>query len=244
MDERTVRALAEINRAFYGQYADDYSQTRGRPSRGWERVVARVQGERVSVLDIGCGNGRLFRYLASALGRPFDYVGVDASSELLAFASDAVGTQGRLIRHDFVAAPIDDVLPLEAGRGYSLVTLFNVLHHVPGRERRRALVHAAAERTAPGGVLAFTLWQFGNSARFENRILPWDDPSAPAVDTSELEPGDHLLRWSDRSVRYCHLIDAGEEAELALHPEFDLVENYDADGRTADLNRYVVLARN
>lgn len=238
-----MRALAEINRRFYGQYADEYSQTRGRPSRGWERIVGRVRAARPSVLDVGCGNGRLGRYLAATLGRPFDYVGVDASTELLAIARTELGSDARLVEHDFLAAPPEQMLPDGAGDAHALVALFNVLHHVPGRDRRRALVQAAAARTAPGGVFAFSIWQFADRPRFDVRIVPWTDASAPAVEPSELEPGDHLLRWGDTTVRYCHAMSEQEAGELAALPGVSLVDRYDADGRSGDLNRYVVFVR-
>ena len=48
---------------------------------------------------------------------------------------------------------------------FSLVALMGVLHHVPGRETRAALVAAAADRLAPGGLLALTLWRFAGRPR-------------------------------------------------------------------------------
>lgn len=243
MDDATRGALGEINRVFYRVHARDFDQTRRRPSRGWERVAARIAAQRPSVLDVGCGNGRLGRYLVAALGRPIEYVGVDVSPELLALARTDLGSDARLVEHDFLAAPARAILPDAAGRDHALVAVFNVLHHVPGRDRRRELIEAAAERTASGGVLAFAIWQFGNRPRFAERFVPWTEASAPAVDLSQLEPGDHLLRWNDDAVRYCHSVDEREAEELADLDGFDVVDRYDTDGRSDDLNRYCVLMR-
>jgi SAM-dependent methyltransferase len=248
MDDATRRALGELNAAFYSDHAEEFSATRSRPWPGWERVALRLVDAaahvpRPSVLDVGCGNGRLLRFLAETLGRPFDSVGLDASRELLALAATQVETGVRLVQHDFVTAPAGLVLPPAAGRGHQLVALFGVLHHVPSRERRRALVEAAAECTAPGGMLALCLWQFAQRERFADHIVAWDDVPELAIDRSQLEAGDHLLRWGQAAVRYCHFVDAVEAEELADLPGLSVVERYDADGRSGDLNRYILLVR-
>ena len=60
MNTATQRALAAHTRRFYEEHAIAFSATREHPWSGWQRVIAGVQpSERLRVLDVGCGNGRL-----------------------------------------------------------------------------------------------------------------------------------------------------------------------------------------
>ena len=214
------------------------------------------------VLDVGCGNARLAAFLDERLRATASdpdrsrlayvgvaYVGVDANAALLEAARTRLparmaGTV-ELIQQDFLADP-------EAGSAlptgpFDLVAVFGVLHHVPGRETRLALLEAARARLVPGGLLALTAWQFADRPRFRRRRVPWSELppllGAP-LDPARLEPGDHLLRFGDdpnKPPRYCHQL---SDAELDSLPEalgLALVDDFRDDGAEGDLNRYLVL---
>ena len=107
------------------------------------------------------------------------------------------------------------------------------------------------DRLAPGALLAVTAWRFGTSPRFARRILPWSDYNARTtapIDVAQLDPGDHLLHFgaSDGPARYCHHCDDGELKELVasvIAEEITLADDFEADGRSEDLNRYLVFER-
>ena len=63
------------------------------------------------------------------------------------------------------------------------------------------------------------------------------------LDERELEPADHLLAWRDTSVCYCHFADDDEIARVTACPRLSALSTFDADGKTGDSNRYVVLER-
>jgi SAM-dependent methyltransferase len=202
------------------------------------------------VLDVGCGNARLARFLDEARG-PIDYVGIDANAALLAAAHRRLPAdlrdRCRLVQADFLApGPPGEALP--AGP-FEAVVLMGVLHHVPGRDWRRALLEAAGARLAPGGLLALAVWQFADRPRFAGRRVAWSGigPVCGApLDPHALEPGDHLLRFGASPTappRYCHQVD---DDEIAAWPEalgLDVVDDYLEDGASHDLNRYLLLRR-
>jgi SAM-dependent methyltransferase len=200
------------------------------------------------VLDVGCGNGRFAAFLAGR-GRRFRYLGIDASPALLERARERrlpVGTASYRCA-DFLETPPDECLP---PRSFSLVALFGVLHHVPGREQRLRLLRALAARLRPGGLLALTSWQFEAFRRFRDRLLAWEDFNRSArdpIDLSQLEPGDHLLPWgepgapSGRALRFCHFTDDTEMGGLLAEASLDCVAAFSADGREGNLNRYFTL---
>ena len=247
MNAATAAALADLNRHFYTRHAREFSATRRAPWPGWERVLEPL-GEPVRrtgvlrLLDVGCGNGRFARFLAQRLGtRALRYDGVDVSAPLLAEAR-RLGPAGARW-HCADALGRDPALP----RGpFDAVVLFGVLHGIPGRERRLALLRDLAARLAAGGRLAFTLWRPERDARQRRRFLDWNLYSARApmpIDCSELESGDRLLPWGPgrEVLRYCHVFDEDEIEALPAELGLELEARFCADGRSGAQNDYLVL---
>lgn len=248
MNEQTARSLNAINRNFYSASAAEFDQSRSAPWPGWARLlphIERVRGEEAAlgVLDVGCGNGRFGAFLADRLrAREIHYCGVDSSTSLISRARKrALPLEGVEFRQIDLVERRDD---LPEGP-FSLIGLFGVLHHVPGREHRRDLLRRLGERLAPRGILALTTWQFEAFARFRGRLTPWREynrTAADPIDTTQLEPGDHLLPWGDTGSihRYCHFTSEGDTRELLESLSFEVVDSYASDGREGNLNRYFI----
>lgn len=255
MRDDTIAALERLNRTFYATNARAFSRTREAPWPGWARVfehVAAVHAKSAgtSVLDVGSGNGRLLRALAHTpsitdLG-PITYVGVDASEALLddARARLALLATSGVASLSLVAADVLEPGALDALPRAGFVAAMGLLHHVPSRARRLALVDALATQVAARGVLAVSLWRFGGDERFAAKVVPWS--ACPDVDTSDLEPGDVLLSFEGRDARYCHAIDDAEVAAIVAHARsrgLGLAADFVADGKTGALNRHLVFVR-
>ena len=110
-----------------------------------------------SVLDAGCGTGRVGRELAR---RGIEVVGVDADRGMIATARSLDDTSGRSHddRPDAVRATtatwlVADLSTLDLGRTFDLVVLAGnvVLFTPPGSEA--ALVAGCARHVTPGGVM-------------------------------------------------------------------------------------------
>ncbi len=235
MNPETIHQLNAINRAFYNAIAEDFDQTRGESWPGWDRLRPHLKTP-LRVLDVGCGNGRFGLFLSTHLPpESITYHGVDNNAPLLDFAHEALqeraGLRYMLTRSDVVegALPPGD---------YDLVVAFGLLHHIPGSERRQALVKALAERVAPGGLLAFACWRFYEYPRFVERITPWPDELRGKV-----EAGDYLLDWRRGNValRYCHYIDDAEHEGLVAASGLIPLETWRADGHSGAANRYSLL---
>jgi SAM-dependent methyltransferase len=239
VDELTAQRLIALNRAFYQSAGASFDRTRQSAWPGWRRLLPHLPPPRpLTVLDAGCGNGRLARFLVEADIAPVRYTGVDFSPELLGAARDTLREQPTvlytLVEADFLTDPA--ALPANS---FDFVALFGVLHHTPGAQRRTALIRALADRVAPGGLLAFTAWRFGHQARFREHIVP----SPPDL---ALEPGDTLLDWradGEQAVRYCHALDDAELDALVEASQLTLLDAYRDDGHSGDLNDYRLLRK-
>ncbi len=247
MGPSTQAALRRINSDFYSRHAAEFDRTRhpgGWP--GWQRVVETAvspTGRPLRVLDLGCGNGRFALFLTrkpELLGHtPFTYQGIDLSSELVDHARAATADLDRI---RFEVDDIENCALDEAT--VDLVTLFGVLHHLPGFDTRRRTLERAASAVAPGGLLALTCWQFADDPGFERRRLDW--ASEAGVDPAELEPGDHLLRWGpgdSQARRYCHHTGEPELDRLVSGLPLAEVARYRSDGPGGRQNLYWLGAR-
>ncbi len=231
MAPETVRALRAINDRFYRTHAELFAAKRTRPWPGMQRLLRELPRPPRQVLDVGCGHGR-FAALLAEQQPDAEYTGVDASPELLALAtSRADGPRvRRLVRLDVQETP--DALPPGP---FDLVTLIAVLHHVPGEDRRLALLRTLAGRVAPGGTLALAFWRrIGDE---EKRRVPFEEVGIDGADT---EDGDRLTSFGEGKgrLRYGHFPDDAELDRMEEAPGLPLRLRYLDDGPEGRANAY------
>lgn len=256
MGPETAAALHRINLGFYERHAEHFSATRAAPWPGWRRVAALVEAGRSaesevpSVLDLGCGNGRLAAFLDERWPGGFGYLGVDASAALLSLAAARQRRADcRFLRRDLLLEGLPSDPP---GAPFDLIAVFGLMHHLPGAENRRALLRRAARLLAPGGLLAVSFWQFGERPRFRRRVVEWEAYNRGAekpIDVAQLEPGDMLLAWGEEDpsgacappVRYCCWTSPTVADRLLTGLPLAAVAAFSADGAGNDLNLYRIL---
>lgn len=256
MDRCTQLALNRINQRFYAAIAHEWTDKRRHAWPGFDRLwrtscAARPVGLNchLSVLDVGCGDGRFAQFIAEqedlqARAGALTYVGIDDNAALLERArARQIGSAFHFHSADFVATPIDSCLGTQT---FDLIVLLGVLHHIPGHEQRAQLLRALGEHLNPRGQLAVTVWRLDEDPRFASRVVSFEaynQHAAEAIALNQLEPGDTLLRWGGRATqpRYCHFPDAAELQRLI--EKSGLVERvrFRADGHQGRLNEYLSL---
>ena len=221
----------------------------------------------LSVLDVGCGNLRFERFLAER-SIPFRAVALDRCVELISKGREALEANDSpttphprktfepsvdLREADVIGALLDgdDASldeSLESAEGYDLVVAFGFMHHVPGSDARGRLCRALFKAVAPGGYLALSFWQFLNSPRIAAKAHA---ATARALDAGavprRLDEGDFLLGWQHETdvLRYCHHFDDAEITRIVESLGVNAVESsrFSADGKSHDLNRYVIVRK-
>lgn len=240
MDSGTARRLIEMNRDFYTRFGGSFSATRRRIQPGIRRFLEMLKGDE-SILDLGCGNGELARELAKRAHRG-PYLGLDFSLPLLRDAG--VQPEGFSVR--FMQADLTQLSAfssqLSVEGGWSLVTAFAVLHHIPSTKLRLDILGAVHRLLAPGGFFIHSNWQFLNSEKLKARIQAWE--AAGLVET-KVDAGDYLLDWRDggRGLRYVHHFGMQELRELATATGFEVVDAFVSDGETGNLSLYQIWKR-
>lgn len=265
MHEEIIRGLIELNNTFYRQHAASFSATRSAAWHGWGRLAELLSAElparlldgteTLRVADIACGNLRLVDFLIDAFPHAaIEYHGIDVQPALIGSHERDLPERVRVTTHE------EDVLDglLDAAGADPLANLpachvtcsFGFMHHVPDMRLREAVLAELVRHTAPGGIVSCSLWQFMHDARLARKAGEAEqraaaDPPFASYRADALEPGDHLLPWQDsEGLRYCHHFEEGEVDRLVASLPVARVRElsrFFADGRTGDLNRYLVL---
>lgn len=244
MEPRIINFLNQLNFQFYQTVATDFSDSRKVAWEGWQKLLPDLQqladqnqDHALSVLDVGCGNGRFYQFITQKLKDvSIKYLGIDNSLELLKLAREEFTGSAKFQEFDLVNQEIG-----ELKAQFEVITLFGVLHHLPGFELRKKLVAELAQSLAVGGLLVVTTWQFTDSLSLMNRTI---EPQLLGLTADDLEPNDYILDWqrgtqAQPAYRFCHLTTDQEMAQLIAPTDLELKTQFWAD----KYNHYFVLQK-
>lgn len=244
MQTATAQRLLALNRAFYATVADHFDATRQGWTPGQIAILpyfrAGSKEDRLSVLDVGCGNGRFARLLHEA-GIRCRYTGVDGDAHLLRLAEHAVADLGGVDAQFHQADLADPTWAAPLGEQiYDVVLCLATVQHLPGYDLRLRLLGDFQRLSRRWAILSF--WQFLTSERFLAKQIDW---SVVGLSAEEVEEGDALLPWRQgvHAVRYVHQVDEDELRRLAADAGWSIHTSFRADGKEGDLNLYAVLSR-
>jgi len=234
MNDSVAQQLLALNRTFYDQVAEPFADSRTRPQPGFSFLLEHLPKPCPTLLDLGCGEGRLGRFLLAhnAIGQ---YTGVDFSSALLEIA--AANTSGIFIERDLTQPGCLDGLDT----GFTAIACLAALQHIPGRASRIGLLQEMRAHLAEHGRVLLSTWQFTESERQQRKIVSWSEVGLSAKD---VETRDYLLTWQrgKEAYRYVRLIDAEETISLAHEAGFQVLHQFRSDGKEGNLGLYSVLA--
>lgn len=240
MQPETISVLLDLNRRFYEQFGVEFAQTRQRIQNGVRRILDSLP-DSGAWLDLGCGSGSLAAAWVEA-GRTSAYLGVDFSEALLAEARKALPCEAPAV--SFRQANLADPGWAEGISGpFTGAMAFAVFHHLPSHHLRAGILRQVRGLLAPGSRFYHSEWQFQHAPRLMARRLPW---STIGLEDSALEPGDTLLDWrfhlpgkeEQTGLRYVHLFNEEELAELASETGFRIVYQFESDGQGGKLGLY------
>lgn len=244
MDKKTQQQLIDLNQDFYDGVAESFSQTRVHYWKGWEKIWKKHLSHFgfKSVLDWGCGNGRWGEFLYNKRKDGFEYLGADFSEKLLGLAQDRLSGFGgvRWVQSDVLE------IELEGESGFDLEVMMAVWHHIPAKEKRERLAQKFGKLINNGGLGVWSFWEFAKDDRLKNKLVSIEKLKKKGVEINreELESGDCFLGWQNSpKTRYCHDFSDDEVDRLVTASGMKKVDEFWDDGKSENLNRYLVLKR-
>lgn len=183
--------LLKIVKDNYREIAASFDSTRKK--HVWpemEKLLAGLNPED-SVLDVGCGNGRLLELIKNQ-----NYLGVDNSEELISAA------QKNYPDNNFRIA---DILDLKINDQYDLVISVAVLHHLPSKELRLKAI-SELKKVARKKIY-FSVWRMWNNHKYQPLLIK--NTWLKIIGRNKLDVGDVLFPWKSNcgefvSERYYH----------------------------------------
>ena len=240
-----IKQIVKLNNEFYQLISKDFSRTRQKPWEGWGRVVKNIKKYiskevifsenskeeteikkskpsklKISVLDIGCGNGRFCEYVHDYF-TDFSYTGIDINNDLLSEGKEKCknlkGVKSKFLKKDII-------LDINKIRGkYDVLCNFGVTHHLPNDDFRekwfQSLLNLSKE-VPESSMIVLTFWNFTKM------------------------PGDYLVSWGEgvEKPRYCHKYSSKEISDLIKmykQNSFKLIDRYIADNK----NLYLIFGK-
>lgn len=245
MESQISQKLIELNHQFYQTFSASFSSTRFSVQPGVKKIINEYiqtakDGFPCSILDIGCGNGELARYLGK-INFCGKYIGLDSSASLLSYCERI--PRASMVQRDFLVRDITETDWVEdfPTSTFDLIVSFAVLHHIPGCDLRINILRSIRNLISANGLFIHSQWQFVNSPKLVKRIIPWN---TIGLSPSQLEPGDSLLDWRAEAgrngYRYVHLFTEKELARYAEETGFEIIDSYHSDGKEGNLALYQV----
>lgn len=209
----------------YDSISKKFSQTRKHFWRGLE-YLRDYAGKGSTVLDYGCGNGRLLELIGDVPN--LEYHGLDTSGKLIEFASQQYSAPGR---HFSKIDPSQTSLAFE-DNFFNTIYSIAVFHHFPSEEYRKQIASQFYRTTSDGGYIIVTVWYLWQRKYLKNILTNWFDK---VKGKSKLDWNDCLISFTDNDgkkfQRFHHAFTKRELADLFAGAGFKIEQCEIVDGR-------------
>lgn len=236
MNEKTKQKLSKLTCEFYSKAANSFSETRQNAWSGWKKVLQSVDvNHDYELLDVACGNLRFEKFLIEINSQPAYAICIDNCESLLPDNQPS-----------FVEVKKVDLLSCDFKFNVDFAVCFGFMHHIPSASARREFLLKLLDSVKTGGFVAISFWQFMKDEKIARKAVETTARALKKHDL-ELEEGDFLLGWQEREdiFRYCHNFEDSEiEAMVSeLGDRCALIDQFSEDGKSHNLNKYVILKR-
>lgn len=234
MDEKYAEFLLVQGRKEYDSIAKEFSDSR---AFLWEELIPLVkyleQGDKV--LDLGCGNGRLFGLLRD---KNINYTGVDSSEELIKIAKEKYPEDAfRFSVAEAISLPFPD-------DSFDKIYCIAVLHHIPSDKFRAKFLEEIKRILKHKGLLILTVWNLWSKKETFWFLLKYT--ILRFFGKSKLDFRDIIYPWKgsadkNRAERYFHCFDQKELENLAKKTGLHLRDSgFLRRGKNNKANIYIV----
>lgn len=213
MERSTALGLLTSVPETYKKIATHFSQTRAQiwpELRAFNAYLKPGQ----TILDLGCGNGRLFPMFKEL---QLNYTGMDNCQEFLALASENY-PEANFIPGDLLKIPCSD-------SSYDSIYCIAALQHIPSVELRQQALVEMRRVLKPGGYLIMTNWNLW-TGKYLKLLLKYSWQKI--IGAQKMDFKDILVPWTipetkETYSRYYHAFTKGELRRLAKNNNFKIL---------------------
>lgn len=209
MERNYAEYLLKKIKEDYNLIADDFSRTR---EKLWGELIflKNYLKDNEKVLDLGCGNGRLYDLFQEI---NVDYYGVDFSEKMIKIA------KSRYPQANFQVAEAFH-LPFP-NNFFDKIFSIAVFHHIPSEKFRLQFLEEAKRVLKPNGLLILTVWKFPLLKEI-SFILKYT--ILKLIGKTKLDRRDIFYSWAKKIERYYHLFSKNELKQLIKKSKFEVKE--------------------
>lgn len=150
MNPETAKQILQLTQDGYERIAKFFDKTRNTIWEDFNIFKASVK-DGARVLDVGCGNGRLF---AALKDKHVTYIGVDQNPYLIAQAQERY-PEAQFFVGDILSL---DTIPGIAGEKFDCIFSVAVVCHIPSTELRKRVIMAMRSLLVRDGLLMMLNW--------------------------------------------------------------------------------------
>jgi len=218
MREKKAKSIIENLKKTYDDIAGDFSNTRSKDTD--LHIFSDLIKPKATILDIGCGNGRLLlmlNKLAEHWTNPkFHYLGIDISKSLLNHARKKFPTE------NFIEGTQTEI-PFDESKAD---ILFNIraFHHIPSKKMRLIALEEMKRVLKPHGTIVITVWDLWQR-KYIVQILKAVLRSI--ITLGAYEYNDTFIPWGKNNKRYYHAFRPKELYDILKQAGFTQVKIMD-----------------
>lgn len=208
MKQKFIQFLLKKVPSDYNTVSQTFSNSRNKPWAEFD-LYKNACFKNAKVLDLGCGNGRLFYSLKE---KEVNYIGLDNSTGLLQQAKENLkGENVKLIQGDFLNIPLPD-------NSVDLICAVASFHHLPSNEIRLQALKEMQRVLKPSGRIFISVWNL-----YQRKYIRFVLESILRL--SKYDFGDTFIKLGGVK-RYYHAFTPFSLSRLISKSNFDLVDKH------------------
>lgn len=214
MREKKAKKLLNKVKNTYSHIADDFSATRVKHEKELGLILPYIKAN-TTILDVGCGNGRVYHFLSQKHLPEYNYIGFDNTKAFI-----------NICKKKYPSAVFldGDILKLPCKNNFSDLTLYvRSLHHIPSEEYRRKAIAEAMRVAKPGGTLYISVWNLWQKKYIHNIII---GILRSLLTFGSYDYNDLFIKWGKNHKRYYHAFTIHELRNLATSSGFSIISQH------------------